>query len=168
MTGFGYGTKKGKVLVGGAATKIIFWDDSSITYEIKKALPVGPHNVVVQRKQPKGVSPLTYENAFTMVAPEILSIGPVSGVPGTPITINGNYIGTKKGKVYLADPVSGKKKTCKVTNWQMEPTNGQSTITFEVPKLPNGFTYGEAYPLKITTKAKETAETTFTALEPEP
>lgn len=162
MDGPGFGNKKGKVLVGGAATKIIAWTDASITYEIKKGLPVGPYDVVVQRKDPKGAEPLTYEGAFTMAAPEIASIDPTSGIPNDQVVISGNYFGTKKGKLYIEDPATGKKKNCKVISWGME------SITFAVPKLPNGLSTGAAYPLKLTNKAKETVETIFTVLEPEP
>ena len=122
---------------------------------------------MVKLREPRGAAPID-AGSFTMSAPEILSVNPPSGLPSNPVVISGNYFGSKKGKVYLEDQVSGKKKTCKVTNWQMEPTNGQSTITFVVPKLSKAFNYEVAYPLKITTKAKETAETTFTVLEPEP
>jgi hypothetical protein len=43
VTGSGFGAKKGKVLIGGVATKIAkgAWTPTSITGEIKKPLPPG-------------------------------------------------------------------------------------------------------------------------------
>ncbi len=56
LTGSDFGTKKGKVLIGGTAMKVINWDASSITCEINKTLPQGPHDVVIQRKDPEECS----------------------------------------------------------------------------------------------------------------
>jgi hypothetical protein len=52
--------------------------------------------------------------------------------------LSGNYFGSKKGKVYLVNPSSGKKKNCKVTSWTMNPTDGTSVIKFIVPKVDAG------------------------------
>ena len=49
----------------------------------------------------------------------------------------------------------------------MNPANGDSTLTFEVPKLPKGFSYGIAYPLKVTNKVGFD-QTTFTIDAPPP
>ena len=99
----GYGIKKGTVKVGGKTCKIIGdWATNSITCEIKTALPPSvPYDIVVKPKEPKGVLPITYEGAFTMMEPEITSVDPVSGSARDEIIISGNYFGTKKGKVYL-------------------------------------------------------------------
>ena len=56
LTGLGFGTKKGKVLIGSAATKIITWGPSSIACEIKKPLAAGTYPIAVIRKEPKGIS----------------------------------------------------------------------------------------------------------------
>jgi len=60
-------------------------------------------------------------------------------------SITGDFFSTKKGKVYLEDAVSGRKKTCKVTAWGME------SISFVVPKTSKSFPAG-TYPLKVTNK----------------
>jgi hypothetical protein len=159
IAGGGFGNKKGKVLIGDTATKIITWTPSSITCEIKKPLPPGPpYDVVVQTKEPKGATPITIDVPFTMMAPEIVSIDPVGSL-GDVIVLSGNYFGYKKGKVYLEDPSTEKKKTCKVISWFMDPTTGESTIRFVVPKLNS-----RDYTLTVTNKVG-TAETTFT-IEP--
>ena len=76
-----------------------------------------------------------------MKAPEIDSVDPTSGSTGDQITIHGLFFGTKKGKVTLGG------KTCKVLNWEMNPTTGASEIRFVVPK---GLSLG-THELKVTT-----------------
>ena len=128
ITDSGFGMKKGKVRIGDAATKVLSWGDTSITVEIKKPLPPGLYTLVAHRKEPKGAAPITYQGAFTMRAPQVLSVTPKSGSPGEERQISGNYFGIKKGKVYL----SGTK--CKIRSWTMDPARGGSNVTFIVPK----------------------------------
>ena len=136
MAGPGFGNKKGKILIGGASTKILNWTDASVTYEIKKPLAPMTYNLVLQLKEPKGASPITYPGVFTIMAPEITLVNPTAAGVGAPITISGNYFGAKKGKVYLE--ANGKIKNCKVTSWTMNQTDGTSQIAFVVPKLDPG------------------------------
>jgi 2',3'-cyclic-nucleotide 2'-phosphodiesterase (5'-nucleotidase family) len=135
LTGPGFGNKKGKVLIGGIAAKIISWDDSSILCEIKKVLPTGPYDIVVIPKEPKGADPITMRVPFTMTAPEILFVDPNSGVSGDERVISGNNFGSKKGKVFLGN------KSCKVLSWTMDAATGESDITFIVPKKMASGTY---------------------------
>jgi hypothetical protein len=129
ITGSDFGTRKGKVLIGGKAAKITNWSDTVITGVIKKALSPGVYDVVLQPKEPKDVDPITLPDAFTIMAPDIISVVPNSGGEGAVITISGNYFGSKKGKVYVED------QKCKVTSWTMDdPVNGESTIVFVVHK----------------------------------
>ncbi len=47
------------------------------------------------------------------------------------------FFGTKKGKVYVEDQASGKRVNAKSKpDLEADPVNGDSTITFVVPKLP--------------------------------
>jgi 5'-nucleotidase/UDP-sugar diphosphatase len=154
LTGFGFGSTKGKVLIGGATTKIISWTDSTIICEIKKNLLPEQYEVVVILK---GADPIVTQNLFIMIAPQISSVNPGGGSPGATITITGNYFSNKKPKVYIEDTIKGKKKNCKVTSWTMNPTTGESTITIIVPK---GLVAGN-YPMKLINKIGS-AETTFT------
>jgi hypothetical protein len=150
-------TKKGKVLIGDAATKIVTWDDSSITCEIKKPLPPGPYNIVVKPTEPRGTPPITYPGAFTMMAPEITSIDPSTGAKGTVIEISGNFISNKKGKVYLGE------KKCKVKSWTMTPTTGASTI---VCVVSNKMVPGH-YDIMVTSKVgSDTLADGFTIIVP--
>jgi hypothetical protein len=142
IIGSDFGTKKGKVLIGGMAIKIAKegWTLTSITGVIKKPLPPGiAYDVVLQLKEPKGVDPITLPRAFTVMAPEIGTVDPNTGAEGTEVEISGNFFSTKKGKVYLGE------KKCKVSSW------GMDTITFFVPKTTKSFPPG-TYPLKVTNK----------------
>jgi hypothetical protein len=105
---------------------------------IKKPLPPGiAYDVVLQLKEPKGVDPITFPGAFTMMAPEIGTVDPNTGAEGTEVEISGNFFSTKKGKVYLGE------KKCKISSW------GMDSITFVVPK---GLIFGSTYPLKVINK----------------
>ncbi len=127
ITGSGFGTKKGKVLLGTAVSKIIQWADDSIRCQLTKALPAGAYDVTI-KPQTKGFSPITISNGFTVETPEIDSINPPSGSIGDEITVNGFFLGTTKGKVTLGG------KSCKVSKWTMDSATGESEIQFVVPK----------------------------------
>jgi hypothetical protein len=141
-----FGIKKGKVLIGGVATKIgkDGWDNNTITGTIAKVPSTGGHNYDVTIRPYKAYD-ITFPNAFTVKPPQIDSLDAHHGAAGTPITITGNFFGTKKGKVYLEDISTGRKKNCKVTSW------GMGSISFSVPKTSKGFPAG-TYPLSVENK----------------
>jgi len=158
ITGSYLGTKKGKVLIGTAAAKILSWNETSITCSANKVpLPSGPCDVIIKLQPYKSVSPFILPGALTVMNPELdpFSIG--HGSPGDEITITGKFFGTKKGKVYLEDPSTAQKKSCKVTSWSMNLATSESTLSFVVPK---GLVAG-IHPLKVTNKIG-TAEKSFT------
>jgi hypothetical protein len=134
------GTGKGKVLVGKSIPKILDWKDDSIRCLLTKALPPDIYDVTIQ-PQAKGSSPIIIEDGFTVKAPEIGPLDPISGSPGDQVTIHGLFFGTKKGKVTLEG------KICKVLSWTMDSTTGVSEIQFVVPK---GLSAG-AHELKVIT-----------------
>jgi hypothetical protein len=72
---------------------------------------------------------------------------PSSGNTGDEITLNGNFFGTKKGKVYFEYEQGSKtkKKNCKVKKWEMDK------VIFVVPKTTKSFPAG-TYPLKVSNK----------------
>ena len=147
ITGLGFGTKKGKVLIGEVATKIDRgdWADDSITCTLTSVPPEGIHNVKIK---PYKADEIPLPNAFTVKPPEIDFLDSYDGVAGvSSITINGNFFGTKKGKVYLEYVKNDqlKKKNCRVTSWDMD------SITFLVPKTSTSFPPG-TYPLKVINK----------------
>jgi hypothetical protein len=143
ITGSGFGSKKGKVLLedhlgSSAALKIAKdgWSDTSIVGTISKVpLPAGSYpasfDIVVQTKDkpPKKLSPT---DPFTIRNPYITQHSPASGSPGTEVTVSGTFFGGKKGKVYLVGQTSGQQKSCKVTSWSM------NEIKFLVPKVDKG------------------------------
>jgi hypothetical protein len=161
IPGSNFGTKKGKILIGKFATKISSWTNSSITCAVNKVpFPVGFYDMTIQRQPLKTVPPVRLIGAFTVKNPEIDPLQPNSSSSGAEITATGKFFSTKKGKVYLEDLVSGKKKNCKVTYWYMDPATGASEFTFVVPKLSKSFLEG-TYRLKVTNKVG-TAQTPFT------
>ncbi len=144
IIGSGFGTKKGKVLIGGKPTKIAKngWAHDSITCTVKKAPPAGTHTIEIKISK---ANTITLPQAFTVQPPQIDSLDYDVGVPGEPITIFGNFFSTKKGKVYLENAESGKGKKCRVTAWSMD------TITFVVPKTSKRLPEG-TYALKVANK----------------
>jgi hypothetical protein len=165
IAGPDFGTKKGKVTVGAKSCKVFQWANESITCEIKTALPPGSYDVVVQPLEPKDSEPILYEKAFTMMSPVVTSVD--FGSEAREIDVSGTYFGTKKGMVYLVNPVSGRRKICKVSKkdldgedqgydakvdwygpkckvkeWTMNPATGESMLTFKVPRWLRAGTYG--------------------------
>ena len=136
--GSGFGTGKGKVLIGSFSLKILEWTDELIRGQLTKALDPLIYDVTIR---PKGTSPIIIQNGFMIKAPEINSVSPTHGLVGEEIIITGSFFGTKKGKVTLGG------KSCKVLSWMMEPVTGVSTIRFGVPKRLSPGTYE----LKVTT-----------------
>lgn len=127
ISGSGFGTKKGKVLVGGVSLKILEWTDDSIRCQLTKALSPDTYAVTIQ-PQAKGSSSIMIANGLTVKAPEIGAVDPTGGSTGDEITVNGSFFGTKKRKVTLGG------KTCKVLSWTMHSTTGEIMIQFIVPK----------------------------------
>jgi|WetSurMetagenome_2_1015567.scaffolds.fasta_scaffold22406_3 hypothetical protein len=164
ITGSGFGTKKGKVLIGGIAAKIAKdgWLENQITCTMNKLpLPVDvAHDVTVVVNK----APIASNDTFTTKNAVLDDLLDSSGTSPDEITVIGMFFGRKKGKVYLYDPVSGKKKNCKVTYWDMVPSTGVSELRFIVPKVSTSFTEG-AYQLKVDNKiGTATASKEFTLL----
>jgi hypothetical protein len=145
LYGSDFGAKKGKVLIGGSAPKILEWEDNSIHCQLTKALSPVTYGVTIQ---PKGLDQIFIEDGFTVKAPKIDSFDPTTGSTGEEITIHGSFFGTKKGKVFLGG------KSCKVRSWTMDPVTGESEIRFVVPKgLDSG-----TNELKVINKVAEDTE----------
>jgi hypothetical protein len=162
LTGSGFDTKKGKVVIGNAYAKIAkdAWTDTTISFTVKKIIPAGPHDVTIYTQPYGATPPIILPSGFTVMNPELAPLSPSSGSPGTEIAISGAFFSTKKGKVYLEDPSTGKLKKCKVTSWSMDPATGASELRFVVPKLSKNFLTG-TYQLVITNKVG-TVQKTFT------
>ena len=134
IIGSGFGDKKGKVLIEGVATKVTSWTDTLITGTVKKVpLPIGPYDVSITTKTKET---FTLEDAFTVRAPWIISYS----LANNEVTVDGMFFGGKKGKVYLVSQTgSNKPKSCKVTYWYMDATDGtNSQIKFMIPKVEPG------------------------------
>lgn len=160
ITGADFGTKKGKVLLGpDGKTKLKIakdgWRDDRIVGTLNKVplaagLYPAPFEVSVITKS-KPPETFTATDTFTVTNPVIDTVFPPSDAFGETIEITGRFFGAKKGKVYLDN--AGKMQSCKVASWVMDKTSGDSTVTFIVPKLPNG-----VYPLYVTNKKVGTSQ----------
>ena len=143
-----FGDKKGKVLIDTVTTKVTSWTNTRITATVKKVpLPVGPYKVSISTK----LATVSLPDLFTVKDPKLdpLTDANRDGIPGAEIVLTGRFFGTKK--VYLEELSSGKKKSCKVTYWYMNPTTGASEIRFIVPKVSKSLTLGP-HPLTIVNK----------------
>jgi hypothetical protein len=136
----GFGTRKGKVLIGNTPVKIIDWSNDIITGTITKVpLPAVVNDVTIKLQPNKTAPSFFLDDAFAVMGPMIDDVIPDFGSPGETITIRGKFFSTKKGKVYIEfEDKNGqtKEKNCRVKSWGMDTTTGQSTIIFEVPKGP--------------------------------
>ena len=153
----GFGNKKGKVLIGGLNQKVESWLNTSVKVILTKVPPAAgvAYDVMITSKE---IGSMNIPKSFRVKLPEPVIVPGVNdhGSVEEPITINGNFFGTKKGKVYLE--YLGKNKSCKVTDWSM------TSITFLVPKkLAQG-----NYPLNITNKIGGIYGVGFTIDPPSP
>jgi hypothetical protein len=137
ITGSGFGTKKGKVLIGSTPVTIIDWADGLIHCRLAKVRAPGVYDVTIQPIGPQGTPSIIVKDGFTVKAAEVHSIDVGSGSAYDQVTITGKFFGTKKGAVYLeyGEGEYLKRKSCKVSSWTMEPTTGDSEIVFVVPKM---------------------------------
>jgi RHS repeat-associated protein len=147
LKGKEFGAKKGKVLIGGMAVKVVSWTGEAIGCEVNKVpLPPAVQDIVIQRKEPKGAPAITIPDGFEVKGPEIVWLDKIHGKAGDSVTLVGKFFGTKKGKVFLGT------KSCKVVTWTMNPVTGHSEVVFVVPK---GLTPG-AQDLTISNKVGST------------
>ncbi|HOH26961.1 MAG TPA: IPT/TIG domain-containing protein, partial [Syntrophorhabdus sp.] len=164
--GAGFGTKKGKVLINNMAAKIDKggWTPDRITATINKPpMPTDvPHPVTVVVNK----ASTTVDGTFTLRLPVLDDLATTSGTYKDAITVTGKFFSTKKGKAYLMDPITGKKKNLKVASWQMDEQTGISEFTFIVPKTSKSFP-AKTYHLIMGNKVGQAATTPeFTVLGP--
>jgi hypothetical protein len=154
IAGSGFGTKEGKVLIGGLTQKVVTWTPASISVTVKKVPLPGEtaYDTSIQPKEPKGTPFIPLPAGFTVRLPQIDPASPQTGISEKPVTLRGMWFGLKKGKVYVGD------QKCKVTDWSMNPGTGVSTLTFVVHKKivagPNSLTVenkvGKSLPFDFT------------------
>ena len=161
ITGFDFGSKKGKVLIGDVATKIAKdgWTGNTITVAVTK-VPTGSPGIFNLTVMPKGTDSSLIQDTIEVKKPEVADLG-YHGASGYPILINGRFFGTKKPKIYLEyidKNGQTKKGNCKVTDWSMDTTTGESRLEFIVPKGLES----RAYPLKVFNKVGTSGPVLFT------
>jgi hypothetical protein len=64
LKGPGFGTKKGKVMLGSYSLKVVSWVDGEIHVLISKPIPAGEYDVVMTPKEPKGALPITEKKGY--------------------------------------------------------------------------------------------------------
>jgi PKD repeat protein len=147
------GEKTPKVLIGESKCKVLTFTPTSVSCllkKVKKTMGPGTYDVTIIRKG-KGVEPIVLPNAFSIMAPSITAINPVSGPPKAGVTITGSFFGTK-AKASMADGIGGKSKKGKVVSLTMEPNTGASTMEILVPKK---LAPGPGYDVTVTNKVGE-------------
>jgi len=147
IQGSGFGTKKGKVLIGNTSlantsVTVLFWSDRLIRCRLTKVLtpgvykvfPPGIYDVTIV---PQGSPSTIHSEAFVVRPPEIYSIDQGAGTAWEQIAVRGKFFGTVKGKIYLEhDGAEGpERKNCKVSRWTMDSTTGEGEIVFVVPRM---------------------------------
>ena len=141
ITDAGFGTEKPQVyveyekkpgVVKKVYAKVEEWSDTAVTCLWKKSLPPGSYNLWV-KPHVKGAAPLS-EGTFTIKNPVIDTVTPHTLSAGSTISMNGQFFTDKKPVVYLKNPVSLKRKGCRVLHSTMDPATGASSLNFVVPK----------------------------------
>lgn len=161
ITGSGFGSSKGKVILGPVYLKVKpgGWTDTQITTTVKMVIPPENYNMTVYPHPYTSPSPILLPTSFTMKGPELNPLVLDNGSPLTEISITGKFFSTK-GRVYIEGVKKNGKtrlKRCKVTYWFMDPATGDSELRFLVPTV---FVPG-TYPLTIVNKV-DTVATNFT------
>ena len=130
------GEKKPKVLIGESKCKVLTFTPTSVSCllkKVKQTMGPGAYDVTIRPKG-KSIEPIVLEDAFSIMAPSIIDIHPVSGFPRDPVTITGSFFGTEKIYVFMADGIGGKAKKSKVVSLTMDSNTGASTLVILVPK----------------------------------
>ncbi len=157
VTGAGFGDTKGRVSLQywnsrgrlvQRSLKILSWADALIVARVWARMEPQLSDVAIRPyRQPL----VTVQNVFTAMAPAVDSITPGTGSPGDPIALAGHYFGADKPVVQFRHLVSGRLRQtrCKVTAWAMDPTTGESNVTFTVPNRLATGSYDVAVSSKI-------------------
>lgn len=137
ISGSDFHLKKGKVFLGGVATKIMNWNDTTIRCLVNKQISTGRFHVKIQPQPYKTTAPKLLTSAFTVNNPVIDSLSIDHGSSGDEITTAGRFFSTRKGKVYIEYGENGqiRKKSCTVKSWAMDAATGTSEIRLQVPKI---------------------------------
>lgn len=100
-------------------------------------LPPGSYPVKVQPVSSQASPPVTV-GQFQVRGPEIVSLEPNRGAPGSQVVIQGVYFGGRKPRVLLIPREAGTQKRCRVLSHSMDPLTGHSSVECRIPKTPQG------------------------------
>lgn len=131
VSGSGFGTKHGEVLLGEEECKVLSWSNTEILCEVNKPQPAGLYAVTVIPR--KGQS-LTFE-AFAMRRPQLLAKDWVWD--GKTLTLAAKFLGDKKGDIFFVvqDEQGGTPEVfdAKAVHWSMD------TVRFKIPPGLSGY-----------------------------
>jgi len=128
ITGTGFGYQTGKVLLGQEKCKVLAWDNTEITCEVTKPQHPGTYVISVHPADKKKTDelPIASYPYFTMRQPELFPGDLVRD--GDTVTVEGAFLGDKKGEVRLALPGNETVfEKIKIVDWNSD------TISFELP-----------------------------------
>ena len=131
VSGSGFGTKHGEVLLGEEECKVLFWSNTEIICEVNKPQPAGLYAVTVVPR--KGES-MTVE-PFAMRRPRLLAEG--WAWDGKTVTLNAQFLGDKKGDIFFVVPdeqvEAPEAFEAKVVDWSTD------AVRFEIPRELRGY-----------------------------
>jgi hypothetical protein len=128
LSGSGFGTKQGEVLVGAERCKVLVWSDTVIRGAVTEPLPAGDYLVTVALQGNKKQSESMTFSSFAMRSPRITPPASLPLVPdGKIFTINGFFFGDKKGEITLVSR-GGETEKATVVDWNID------AIRFKVPE----------------------------------
>ncbi|MEN8150870.1 MAG: right-handed parallel beta-helix repeat-containing protein [Planctomycetota bacterium] len=145
LAGAGFGEKKPKVYLlyekkpgklKAAKLKVLEFTDGRLECLFKKKMAPGTYPLFCQPKG-RGMTPIPL-GSLMVVEPVIGEARPKEGPPGTLVTLQGDWFGSKKPKVWLKDPGSFLRRKLKVKRLEFYPAESHGEIDFIVPKLPPG------------------------------
>lgn len=126
ITGKDFGIRKGNVIMGASACKVLEWKNTSIHCVLKPSGSVQPGTFDVTIEPPHQ-DKIMMERAVTLMVP-MIGAGQFEGYPDQDITIEGWFFGTHRGKVYIGD------KQCQINSWTMDSVTGISEIIFTIDR----------------------------------
>jgi hypothetical protein len=116
LTGSGFGTQKGKVVIGNAFAKIANddWTDTTISFTVKKTLPAVPYDVTIYTQPYGASSPIILPNGFTIMDPELAPLSPNSGSPVPRLPFPVHFSVPRRGRSTLRTRVPERKRIAKL------------------------------------------------------
>lgn len=154
VQGTGFGTTKGKVMIGGTDATLANagdWMDTSIRVVVPAAATPGNVGLIVENSQNVKSDPEALTILSADADPRIVSLQPSSAPSGSDLTIRGSNFGDDQGSGSVS--ILGVTATVAPNSWS------NTRIEVTVPKPPPGVERGE---VEVTTASKKIALAPYT------